>query len=218
MQYGYSDEELDAMFGDGGDQDDAMASAQATSSALAPLPPLELIPLGQTAPATNGNILTKTVVGVPVWALGLGTLLLGGGAAWWYFSGRKLQDNDGGDDLEPTDVGSGPSGWGPSRGRVGDALKAHFSKKGLSGVKVWDDANEAKSARVKHRSPLVTCVPSGGTKLALDKDIEKICKREGLAPVVYEDGSIGLHPAKAGKKAKEWEKYIDELRDEGQSD
>jgi hypothetical protein len=63
-------------------------------------------------------------------------------------------------------------------------------------------------------SPLINIKCEGTYKP--DKDLVRLCKREGLNPIVHEDGSIGLYPATSGKRAAEWEKYIDLLRDDGQ--
>jgi hypothetical protein len=189
---------------------------------LPPVPPLQMIPLGQSTAPASENILTKKVLGLPLWAVGL-LGIAGGGGAWWYFTKKKdVKANDGGEDDESNGHGTNGSGslpevgdWSPSRGAIGDKLQKHFDRKGIKGVKVWTDAEEAKKGRVKHISPLVT-VCCASTKLTVDKDIQKICSRDGLMATAHEDGSIGCYPA-GGKRGKAWEQYIDILREDGQS-
>ena len=54
-----------------------------------------------------------------------------------------------------------------------------------------------------------------GGAVKADAALQRFARREGLNPVQHEDGSIGFYPH-TGKRGKEWEEYIDALRDEGQ--
>jgi peptidyl-tRNA hydrolase len=49
----------------------------------------------------------------------------------------------------------------------------------------------------------------------VDQAFTRFCRREGLNPSQHADGSIGLYPHST-KRGKEWEEYVDALRDEGQ--
>jgi hypothetical protein len=164
----------------------------------------------------------KQVGGLPVWGWGL--VAAGVGAAGFFFwRGRKMQ-------VKPNpDSGSSSSsvvpammaqpqarsGWSPSRSRISEQLERYFQKKGHGGnVKVWHDADDAHAAGLKQVSPLVNIqVKGGGVKV--DSAFTKWCRREGLNPVQHADGNIGLYPHST-KRGKEWEGYVDALRDEGQ--
>jgi hypothetical protein len=43
----------------------------------------------------------------------------------------------------------------------------------------------------------------------------KLTRREGLYPVRNGD-VVGLYPVEGSKRGREWERYVDDLRDEGQ--
>jgi hypothetical protein len=229
----YDDEELDQMFGAPGEELGMPAGVpreryqlaapdQRQELALPPVPPLQMIPLGQNTAPPSENILTKKVFGVPVWALGLVTVVGGGGAAWWWLSKKPVKKNDGDDDDHGSNghtngAASLPEvgNWSPSRSAIAKNIETHFSRKGIKGIKVWDDAEEAKKGRVKHISPLVT-VCCASVKLEVDKDLQKMASREGLTISKHEDGSLGCYPA-GGKRGKAWEQYIDLLREDGQT-
>jgi hypothetical protein len=89
-------------------------------------------------------------------------------------------------------------------------------RKGLATrCKVYTDADDAEHDKdLKTVSPLIT-IKVTGTKIKVEKDLDRMCKREGLSPTVHEDGSIGLYPT-TSKRGKEWEEYVDALRDDGQ--
>ena len=73
-----------------------------------------------------------------------------------------------------------------------------------------DDA----AKKLKQVSPLITFKVEGAYKI--DGELTKLCKREGLQAIAHDDGSVGLYPASSGKRGKEWETYVDELRDAGE--
>lgn len=225
--YGLSDDELDAMFDDAPNphpqaaalaqqQQYAMAQAQ-HQHALAmqqqgqPPLPYQVFPLGQTTP--QESFISRRVLGVPVWGWAAGLVTIaGGGAAWWYLTQREgVKKNDG--DATPSLPESLDSGeWGPSRTVIADALREYYVRKGQGNVLVLK-ADEAKKRRLAHVSPVITVKAEG--KCVLDKELQRVCKREGLDAILHADGTIGLYPA-SGKKGREWKKYIDELRDAGQ--
>ena len=152
-------------------------------------------------------------VAVPVWGWAAGLVTIaGGGAAWWYLTQREgVKKNDG--DATPSLPESLDSGeWGPSRTVIADALREYYVRKGQGNVLVLK-ADEAKKRRLAHVSPVITVKAEG--KCVLDKELQRVCKREGLDAILHADGTIGLYPA-SGKKGREWKKYIDELRDAGQ--
>lgn len=156
---------------------------------------------------------------LPVWAWAL-IAAAGGGAAYWYFTRKPLEKNDGDeeekDDSSSSDREETKSSWGPSRSRVAEKIEKHLKANGkLSNVTVYPDADEAKKF-VRTPSPLVTIKPKSGGFEA-DDQLGKLLKREGLTATKHEDGSVGLYPADKTKRGREWEKYIDALRDEGQT-
>lgn len=159
----------------------------------------------------------KKVGPLPVWAWAL-IAAAGGGAAWWYFSRKPdvVKNPDEDDDDEPEERESkSASSWNPSRSRVAEKIEKHLKANGKSNVTVYADADEAKKF-VRTPSPLVTIKPKTGAFEA-DDQLTKLLKREGLTANKHEDGSIGLYPADKTKRGREWEKYVDALRDEGQT-
>jgi hypothetical protein len=220
--YGLSDDELDSMFDDAPDphqqgglalapqQQQMMTHHQQQQMQQQPQMPYQVFPLGQ---APQDGLLTRRVLGVPVWGWASLVAVAGGGtAAWWYFTQRDVKKNDGEPSLPelPSSLDGGE--WGPSRTAISDALRHYYIRKGQNGVLILK-AEDAKKRRLPHVSPVVTIKTEG--KGVIDKELQRLCKREGLSPLVHADGTIGLYPA-SGKKGREWEKYIDELRDAGQ--
>jgi hypothetical protein len=218
-----TDDETDEMFS--GDQQEAPAVAmQSQHQPVSNMGGLPVYPLSLAqAPAPqDDNILTRKFGPLPMWGWALTALGTGiGGYLWWQSTQKKVSKNES-EDREtspalPEDTGGSERGtWGPSRGGFCEQLNKHFMRKGMADkVKIFDDADEAKaSGKLKQVSPLINIKCESSYKP--DKDLIKICKREGLNPIVHEDGAIGLYPASSGKRAQEWEKYIDLLRDDGQ--
>lgn len=198
--------------------DDQMDEAeQIYGEPQAPINPytLQQQPPMQMMPAPDGWALRK-VGPLPVWAWAV-IAAAGGGIAWWYFTQKPLTKNDDESDDEPEERNepSEKSSWGPSRSRVAEKIEKHLKANGkTSNVTVYADADEAKKY-VRTPSPLVTIKPKSGAFEA-DDQLNKLLKREGLYANKHEDGSIGLYPA-SSKRGREWEKYIDALRDEGQT-
>lgn len=225
-----TDDEIDEMYEDAGVGGYAEMQPAAMPVARAPMPPAPaphepvypvypLTGMGQ-APAANagGNMFTKQVGPLPVWGWGLIAAGVGvGGYFWWQNKGKSVSANASAAPAGTPALGGGgedDSKWSPSRSRFGDQLKRYFSRKGMGDrCTVYTDADEAKR-KLKHVSPLITIKIEG--KYESDKDLEKLCRREGLNPTAHEDGTIGLYPIES-KRGKEWEEYIDALRDEGQS-
>lgn len=222
-----SDEEIDEMYDDAG-----ISGPQPVQYAPVPAPmqvpvhhapPAPVYPvypisgMGQApAAADSGNLLTRQVGPLPVWGWGLIAAGVGvGGYFWWQNKGKAVSANAEGSSLAAPALGSGDDEkWSPSRSKFGDQLKRYFTRKGMGDrCTVYTDADEAKK-KLKHVSPLITIKIEGQYKV--DKDLEKLCRREGLNPTAHEDGSVGLYPIES-KRGKEWEEYIDALRDEGQS-
>jgi hypothetical protein len=228
----YTDDEIDGMFAPWEEVEDEVAAmappavAMPPAAAAAPLGTFEglpLYPLAQVppvpAPAQTGTtFFTQKVGPLPVWAWALGLAGTAAGGYFFWTQTRKVSANAGeskDDEAShghalPADTES--SGWRPSRTEFAGQLNRYFTRKGLSSkVHIYPDADEA-SGKLKQVSPLVN-VKWDGYKA--DKDLEKLCKREGLNIIAHE-GSIGFYPAASGKKAKAWEEYIDLLRDDGQ--
>jgi hypothetical protein len=208
-------------------------------ASFAPPPPVPLYPLAMAsgapagAPAQNGIVgfVTKPVGPLPVWAW---TLLAGaGGAAVYFYSKRGEPKKNGDDDSSESkssgvmanlmaavsgggSPSSGGSSWSPSRSSFAASLERFFQRKGKGQhVKVWVDADDAKNqGKMNTVSPLVNVQVHGGA-VKVDQALQRFARREGLNPVQHEDGSIGFYPH-SSKRGKEWEGYIDALRDEGQ--
>lgn len=222
--YGLSDDELDSMFEDAPDphqqgglalapqqQQMMMQHHQQQQMMQQPQMPYQVFPLGQ-APQQDG-LLTRRVLGVPVWGwASLVTVVGGGTAAWWFLTQREVKKNDAESSSPALPASLDDGEWGPSRTVIADALRHYYIRKG-QGTALILKAEDAKKKRLPHVSPVITVKLDG--KGVIDKELQRICKREGLSPLVHADGTIGLYPA-SGKKGREWEKYIDELRDHGQ--
>lgn len=225
-----TDDEIDQVYGDGRhvpQQQMQQAPPQAMqqpgdSMNGLPVYPLALAQVPPTS-ADGDNLLTRKIGPLPVWGWALTAIGTGIGGYFWWQSTRKVSKNDGDEDREqprslPEDTDGGGSGsWSPSRGAFCEQLNKFFARKGMSDkVRVFDDADEAKaSGKLKHLSPLINIKCDVAFKP--DKEFLRLCKRDGLNPIVHEDATIGLYPAASGKRAKEWEKYIDLLRDDGQA-
>lgn len=240
----FSDEELDEMFDDTPPpMQQAPTPGVARSSQLAmpepvPLYALELAEVGQPqqpAPTQPNDqqqgLLMKKWGPLPVWAWGLiGLGVSGGGYALYRGlkpnpSSRDDEDDDGGPKIGEiiskaiaggTSSDGGMGGWEPSRSRFAEQLDRYFQRKGQGQhVKVWHDAEDAKKdGGLKFVSPLLNIqVKNGAVKV--DQALTRFCRKEGLNPTTHPDGSIGLYPH-TGKRGKEWEEYVDALRDDGQ--
>jgi len=171
----------------------------------------------------EGTGLSKRLLGAPIWAWGL--ILAGaGGAGYLYYRSRgQVKANSSGE----SDSGSeglyhasseltANGAWSPSRSRFAELLQRYYQRKGMSAhVTVWHDADDAKEkAKLPVVSPLVNVQVHGGAVKA-DTALVRFARREGLNPVQHQDGSIGFYPHTT-KRGKEWEEYIDALRDDGQ--
>jgi len=182
-------------------------------------------PAAVATPETAGNMLTNRYAGVPVWGWGLiGIGVLGGGYLL-FKNGSKSKKNDGGEDDDGDDdrasralpASTESSGWSPSRSAFGEQLTKFVSRRGLpmKDIKIYTDADEAKKY-CKPCSPLVTVKCSTGVTLPM-ADLEKFASKEGLTATDHGSGVVGFYPRPNGKRGKEWEEYVDALRDEGQS-
>jgi len=184
-------------------------------------------PAAVTTPeATAGSLLTNRYAGVPVWGWGLiGIGVLGGGYLL-FKNGVKSKKNDGGEDDDddgrasralPASTESSSGSWSPSRSAFGEQLTKFVSRRGLpmKDIKIYTDADEAKKY-CKPCSPLVTVKCSTGVTLPM-ADLEKFASKEGLTATDHGSGVVGFYPRPNGKRGKEWEEYVDALRDEGQS-
>lgn len=226
-----SDEEIDEMYADaaGGRQQQPAPQArppQAPPGRL-PLYPLAMAQQAAMGQAPNGNAgagIGKKLGPLPIWGWGAIVAGLGGTAYFWWRSRKGVKANSGGESdddgrvaLPALPSGEGRGGWSPSRSRMADNLGRYFERKGQKqNVTVWHDADDAKKkGHMKHVSPLVN-VKVTGKNVKVDPALTKFCRREGLNPVQHDDGSIGLYPHES-KRGKEWERYVDDLRDEGQS-
>jgi len=214
------------------DQLDNMIDNRQPSTAMVPAPqappPIPLYPLhlAATGESAAEPLFKRNIAGAPVWAWGLIALGVGSGA-YFFTRSRKSGESKEGETAKPK-VGdmvslaankvvgsSSSSGWAPSRSGFASKIQHYFDRKGQTGnVKVWVDADEAKDSGMKFVSPLVNVQVMGGA-VKVDQALTRFCRREGLNPVQHSDGSIGLYPHQ-GKRGKEWEGYIDALRDDGQ--
>lgn len=215
--YGLSDQDLDEMFGEANATQTSIANAEShamqTANGETALAMPTIIPLGQAMPETS--LITRRVGPLPVWGWSLVVLGVGAGGWWWYSREKdKVRPNDGGKNDDEQSA-SDSEEWGPSRQYVGDVLRKYYTRKGQAEkVQIFTEATEARK-KLRHVSPLVTIKPEG--KAPLDKEIVKLARREGLNPILHEDGTIGLYPH-TGKRGKAWEEYVDYLRDKGQKD
>lgn len=225
-----TDEEIDSMFDDAG-------APVPEPPALAGLPEVPLYPLAlaqsPTPAAPNGQppeaagLFTKKVGPLPTWAW----LLIGGGVVgtgYFYLRGKKTSEGSSespsiGDVVSNVfsgggDGGGGSSGgWEPSRSAFASKLDGYLTKKGLNGqATVWRDAEDAQQkGKMSSVSPLINVQVHKNSAVKVDQGLQRFCRREGLNPIAHADGNIGLYPH-TGKRGREWEQYIDALRDEGQ--
>lgn len=240
MNHMMSDEELDALFSEHEQTHQQQPQQQPARVAeehppqpqqpQIPIYPLSLAGQPQQNPNGQGGgepLIKRKFGGVPVWAWGIIAAGVGGTGYFFYQSRKQTKQSasseasSGGS--EPVEANPAPqlpestsSGkWSPSRSKIAEQLNRYFQRKGASDkVVVWHDADEAKErGKLKHVSPLVNIQVKGDFKV--DKDFERYCRREGLNPVQHQDKSIGLYPTES-KRGKEWERYIDALRDDGQ--
>lgn len=226
-----SDDELDQMFEEQGHPAPEPIGMELLPQHQQPAPqpaPMQMAPLsgpggihlypipglGQpvpTSPEARG-LLTRKFLGLPVWGWGIGIAAVAGGA-WWWTNQQKASHNPEPAPPEPMPIPE-ETGWSPSRSRFGEVIRRHFQRRGITDkAHVYTDADDAKR-KLKHVSPLITIKVDAPYKV--DKDLEKLCRREGLRPIVHEDATIGLYPV-TGKRGQEWERYIDALRDDGQT-
>lgn len=232
-----TDEEIDSMFDAEPDQAAPLQPPPAEAPPPVPLYPLAMAqaappaaPNGQPngQPAVQEGLITRKVGPLPAWAW----LLIGGGVVgtgYFYMRGKKKSS---GEDESPgigdvvsnvfgggsRDEGSRSSGgWAPSRSAFASKLEGYFTKKGMNGqVTVWHDAEDAQQkGKMAPVSPLLNVQVLKNSAVKVDQALQRFCRREGLNPVAHADGNIGLYPH-TGKRGREWEEYIDALRDEGQ--
>lgn len=186
-------------------------------------------PVGQVQ--GGENLLTKKMGPLPVWGWALIGLGVGGTGFFAYKAskaGKVKSNGSDGDSSEAPKIGEilskalsgnsdgGGSSWSPSRSGFTDRLNNYFKRKNQSQhVKVWHDAEDAKEkGGLKFVSPLINIQVKHGS-VKLDQALTRFCRREGLNPQQHPDGSIGLYPH-SSKRGKEWEEYVDALRDDGQ--
>lgn len=178
--------------------------------------PLPVLPLPPGLGQAEEPFLQRKVGGLPVWMWGL--IVAGGGTAAYFVMREKKDESKSASSkaaiakTEPKRLERNKSSdWSPSRGRFVDALSKKFSGKF---EKVYDDADEAK-ASFKTVSPLINVKAKPGYQI--DKAFESFCKADGLHPVMHDDNEIGIYPADGTAKGREWEEYVDALRDDGQT-
>ncbi len=204
------------------------ASAQQQAYPLAPMPvaaqpppvpaiPLYDISLAQAPEQTSQeSLLTRRVAGLPVWGWGLiGTAAVGAG--WYLWKQGKVAPNLPESAPSAPRLPQAPEGWSPSRTRFGESLGSWMARRSIPSrdVTVYTDADDAKR-HVKPVSPLVTIKCAASVKMPMD-ELQKFCAEQGLCATEHGDGVIGFYPADSGDRAREWESYIDALRDEGQT-
>lgn len=238
----YTDQELEMM-----DHAASQPEQQSTALVHAPPPiPLYPIPGTQPMGAANGQpgpngqpaqspaagfvgVMKKPVGPLPLWAW----ILIGGGVAGTgFFALRRRDDVEKNKDEESSSKpsigetiarawspsnGESKGGWAPSRSTFAESLQRYYQKKGQNDhVSVWHDADDAKKqGGMQFVSPLINVQVKGGGVKA-DAALTRFCRREGLDPKTHSDGNIGLYPHST-KRGKEWEEYIDALRDDGQA-
>lgn len=163
------------------------------------------------------NVLMKKVGGLPVYGWAIGVAVLGAGA---YFLYHKYKEQEGREDPSDEDEDREERrlernrGWSPSRSGFAAQIDSFLKNNGIRGVKIYPDADEA-ARTIKNPSPLITLRVPRGSNLHTNAQFVSMCRAEGLKPVETSEGIVGLYPDR-GKKAKQWEQYIDDLRDEGQ--
>jgi len=188
----------------------AMGESAADPSQVPGTAPAQVVPHPQApqGPVAPGWLKVRKL-GIPYWAW-----ILGLGAAGYYLYHRHQKKKLEANDDETPRLGSGDD-WAPSRSRFASNLERYLSEK-KARAKVFHDADDAKKAGVKNPSPLVNVKVSRASKLHEDKSFRELAASEGLEPVRLDETTVGLVPAKNGDRGREWEKYIDALRDEGQ--
>lgn len=215
--------DLDEIYGGG-----QAASAPAPVMAAQPAPmmnmngvPVYPLSLAQVpAPIQETGFLQRKMGPLPVW--GWLVTAVGTGIGGYFIlqnikaptkNSRDDEDDDAASYALP-DEGESAGGWRPSRSAFADQVTRYFAKAGVAGAKVFSDADDAKRAKLKEVSPLINIRFESPYKA--DKGFEKLCKKEGLSVFAHGDGTVGLYPATTGKRGKQWEDYVDALRDDGQ--
>jgi len=177
------------------------------------------------------SILTKKVIGIPVWgwAAGLAVLGIGGYVVYkqmqpggMFAKDFSVAEGTAEDDEEALRANKGT--WSPSRSRFGKQIDAFLKQHGIRGVRVYIDSGDAVKAGIKTPSPLITLRTQKSHSLHADAGFVALCNEEGLNPIETSDNIVGLYPYKSTKKLKRgeqdrgkaYEGYIDDLRDEGQ--
>lgn len=199
---------------------DFMEAHPGYAADIAPASPMQIFPMSIATehplsqvhvPPPEVPIHQRRFAGVPAWGWGLG-VVGAAGLAYWLYSRKSMTANTG-DDSASTDAGdTTPEGWRPSRSGFGEHLKKCLEKAGALGqTTIWIDADDAQK-KLPQVSPLVTIQCKTTVPL---KELEKLAKREGLSAIEHDAGVVGFYPGK-GKKGKEWESYVDDLRDAGQ--
>lgn len=204
----------------------AQASQQAYPLAPVPMPvqssPVPAIPLYDISLAQapeqppQESMITRRVAGLPVWGWGLiGTAALGAG--WYLWKQGKVAPNPPAPvPVEPR-IPATNEEWSPSRSRFGESLGSWMSHRSIPSrdVTVYTDADEAKR-HIKPVSPLVTIKCSASVKMPME-ELQGFCSEEGLLATDHGEGVIGFYPSETNPRGREWESYIDALRDEGQT-
>lgn len=225
-----TDDQIDNMFSDR--YDDPVMESAPDPTIVEDYPRMDVYPLALAqAPAspapTSGIVgfITRPMGPMPLWAW----VLLGGSVAGagYLLMNKSSSDSSSSDDddesaskprvgdVVPND--GSPNEWGPSRSRFAQQLEGYLTKKGHgSSAKVWHDAEDARGAGMTTVSPLIN-IQIKGDPVKVDVAMQRFCRRDGLNPVQHADGSIGLYPHSGSKRGKEWESYVDALRDDGQT-
>jgi hypothetical protein len=222
-----TDDDIEAMYTDAGYDGEPVEPTAIQPAPQQPVHvPLYPLALAQQGLATTdgAGFLQQKMGPLPVWAWGLIGLSVAGGGGYLYWRSRQSEANPEGDDegsksnghTEHRETSNG--GWAPSRSAFVATLQKYVGRKGLTErVTVWTDADEAKKkGRMGFVSPLVNMQPGKGVKLKVDAELEKLSRREGLNPIAHDDGSVGFYPTDS-KRGRQWEEYVDALRDEGQT-
>lgn len=164
------------------------------------------------------NLLTKKIAGLPVWGWGAIVAVVGIGGYVVYTQmqpGGMLAKNEEPEGDEDEGKPVRPNGqWAPSRSGFGAEIDSFLKQNGIKGVKVMTDADDAAKL-VKTPSPIITLRTNRSAPLHTNPQFIALCEEDGLKPIETADNVVGLYPSK-GKRGKAWEKYVDDLRDEGQ--
>jgi len=160
--------------------------------------------------------LRRDVAGMPVWGWVVGLSAVGAGL----LALSKAQEQ------ERTQAASAASRleanskpWAPSRSGVATELSDWLRQNGHSGCAVIADADDAaKKHAIKNPSPLINLkLSSSGSALDQNPAFKALLAQHGLEPVRVEEEVVGLVPNKGSERSAEWERYIDALREEGQT-